>query len=118
MLDGKIAIGRKLKNTVVINQILQRKGIDIFKERGGAAFKSKGENEENIDILLESRQEPYKLNDDIKSEINMNENFESITYLVDKTERVTLLDYEKCLQLCKKIESEKNTAMIMDLELT
>lgn len=118
MLDGKIAIGRKLKNTVVINQILQRKGIDIFKERRGAAFKSKGENEENIDILLESRQEPYKLNDDIKSEINMNENFEAITYLVDKTERVTLLDYEKCLQLCKKIESEKNTAMIMDLELT
>lgn len=117
VMDGKIAIGRKMKNTVTINQILQRKGIDIFKEREESIFVPKEKSNTNIGESLAYQCEPYRLNDDVEAEVNSNENFELVTHLVDKMERVTLLDYRKCLQLCEKIENEKEVNMIMDWDL-
>lgn len=107
--DKKVLIGNKAKNTVIINQILQRKGIDIFKQKGDTKeFKN--------NISLTSRQEPYRLNDNITSELNTEENFEIITYLIiNRCVPTIFLDYEKCLKLCKQIENEKTE--IIDLEL-
>lgn len=99
---GRVLIGCKMKNTVVVNQILRRKGIDIFKSE-------KVKKKCKKDISLMPKQEPYKLNDDIR-------NFEAITYImIERGITASQLDYRKCLELCEKIENE--TATIMDLEL-
>lgn len=105
---GSFIVGVKPQNTIVINQLLHHKGIDIF----GITQKQ----EAKLDI--EFAEAVYKLNDDIDNKINSPEMFSNITLMV--MERITdfsLLSYQKCLHLCEKIEAEKSKERLIDIDL-
>ncbi|MCG4904063.1 NACHT domain-containing protein [Enterocloster bolteae] len=97
-------------NNYIINEMLLNKNVDIFK-----SIKRVDRVAQQMDIEYGN----YSISDDARLKINREqEYFEYVTKLIMRVDvRAPYLDYEKCIALKAKIESEIEEKSDMDFEL-
>lgn len=105
---GCFMMGVKPRNTIIINQLLRHKGIDIFAQK-----------EEKKEFTgVEFAEGVYKLNDDPDNIINASKLFSVVTLMMaDRISDFLRLSYKKCLALFKQLENEMKSESIIDIEL-